>query len=563
MDEQEVLRTIDAALRQEGFKRDWSQSAHPYYVGRIERHGLETEVSIEVPDLDFVDLPVIKLLSRGKAEGKRTPHLLGPDRMVCYVARNAMVFDRYDPGGTVLQCLRLAEKVLGDGLRGRSNLDYVDEFSEYWADGGPSILVDLPDGFRGDGEIFHVGLSQTAKDVLVLAPKNGLAPSLKALHVANRGIKAIPGTVPCRIVRVDHDLGNDGGESLPRDLRGLAAFLSQIGALDELKPVLELGTGLTRWIVICAPNATCLAEIEIPKLFDRPEFMKSRKAALPKLLLGRAEDVAVKRHLGSPIDERFLYQRNLGTLPSLAGKDVVLIGCGTIGGFLAYNLAQSGAGSLGGCLTLIDFDRLSPANLGRHILGVSFLGRNKAEGCAEYIRGQLPHLAVESRTLDATSIFESLSGDLILDATGEEPFSIALNHHAVSKRPNFPPVLHAWIVGNGGAAQVLLCDGPEHGCFKCLKPKLAGEPRHRVVRPDSDNELRRNPACRDGLFAPFPVSASMSAAALALDLVLAWNSGDPRHRFRTRVLDPGRSFQVRDMNLTPASECPACQTHAR
>ncbi|WP_036012231.1 ThiF family adenylyltransferase [Bradyrhizobium yuanmingense] len=562
MDEQEVLRTIDAALRQEGFKKDWSQSAHPYYVGRIERHGLEAEVSIEVPDLDFVDPPVIKLLSRGKAEGKRTPHLLGPDDMVCYVAKSAMVLDRYDPGGTILQCLKLAEKVLGDGLRGRSDLDYVDEFSQYWA-AGPSILVDLPEGFRGDGEIFYVGLSRTAKDKLVLAPKDGLAPSLKALHAANRGIKATPETAPCRIVRVDRDLGADRGGALPRNLRGLAAFLDRIGVTHELKLALEVGTGLTRWIAICAPNAICLAEIQIPKQFDRPEFMKSRKSALPKLLLDRTEDVAVERHLGSPIDERFLYQRNLGTVPSLAGKNIVLIGCGTIGGFLAYNLAQSGAGSLGGCLTLIDSDRLSPANLGRHILGMSFLGQNKADGCAEYIREQLPHLAVDSRPVDATAILKSLSGDLVIDATGEEPFSIALNHHAVSQRPNYPPVLHAWIVGNGGAAQVLLCDGLEQGCFKCQKPKLAGEPRYRVMRPDSDNELLRNPACGDGLYAPFPVSASMSAAALALDLVLAWNSGDPRHRYRTRVLDPDRSFQIKDMNLTPAPECPACQTRAQ
>lgn len=561
-DDQETLRAIDAALRQEGFRKDWSQSAHPYYVGRIERHGLEAEVSIEVPDLDFVEPPVIKLLSRGKAEGRRTPHLLGPDDMVCYVARNAMVFDRYDPGGTVLQCLKLAEKVLGEGLRGRSDLDYIDEFGQYWA-AGPSILVDLSEGFRGDGEIFHVGLSQTASDKLVLAPKDGLAPSLKALHAANRSTKATPQSMPCRIVRVDSDLGADRGGALPRNLRSLAAFLDRIDLAHELEPALALGTGLTRWIAICAPNAICLAEIQIPKRFDRPEFMKSRKSALPKLLLDLTEDVAVERHLGSPIDERFLYQRNLGTVPSLAGKKIILIGCGTIGGFLAYNLAQSGAGSLGGCLTLIDFDRLSPANLGRHILGISFLGQNKAVSCAEYIRGQLPHLAIESRRLDASAILASLSGDLIIDATGEEPFSIALNHYAVSRRPNFPPVLHAWIVGNGGAAQALLCDGREHGCFKCQKPKLAGEPRYRALRPDSDNELQRNPACGDGLYAPFPVSASMSAAALALDLVLAWNSGDPRHRYRTRVLDPDRSFQIKDMNLTPAPECPACQTRAQ
>lgn len=72
----------------------------------------------------------------------------------------------------------------------------------------------------------------------------------------------------------------------------------------------------------------------------------------------------------------------------------------------------------------------------------------------------------------------------------------------MSQRPNYPPFLHTWIAGNGRAAQVLLCDGPEYGYFECLKPRPAGEPRHRVMCLDSENELRRNPACRDGLYAP-------------------------------------------------------------
>jgi hypothetical protein len=54
------------------------------------------------------------------------------------------------------------------------------------------------------------------------------------------------------------------------------------------------------------------------------------------------------------------------------------------------------------------------------------------------------------------------------------------------------------------------------------------------------------------------VSASTTAAALALDLVLAWNGGNPGLRFRTRVLDPKRAFQVKDMNLSPSDACPAC-----
>jgi len=63
-------------------------------------------------------------------------------------------------------------------------------------------------------------------------------------------------------------------------------------------------------------------------------------------------------------------------------------------------------------------------------------------------------------------------------------------------------------------------------------------------------------AARD--LAALPVSASTTAAALALDLVLAWNSGNPGPRFRTRVLYPKQAFQVKDMNLSPSDACLAC-----
>ena len=75
------------------------------------------------------------------------------------------------------------------------------------------------------------------------------------------------------------------------------------------------------------------------------------------------------------------------------------------------------------------------------------------------------YLDIESRSVDVMTNFAALAEfDLVIDATGEEALSVALDHFAVSHRPDFPPTLHTWIVGNGGAAQALLCDGPDHAC---------------------------------------------------------------------------------------------------
>jgi hypothetical protein len=250
-------------------------------------------------------------------------------------------------------------------------------------------------------------------------------------------------------VALNENLSLDAaGEWPPENIAALNEWLSHLGGkcVGALDAVIRDGKHLRRWLAIKAPNGCAIAKIEIPKKFDKPEFLSNRKATLLSHLLKESKSVAVTRYRGLPVDERYLYARNLGGLKTLAEKAITVIGCGTIGGFLAKQLAQSGAGSGGGKLLLIDKDILQPGNLGRHLLGMRDIGRNKAEACRDLISTDLPHLNVVAEPGDALRKFGAISRSaLIIDATGEEAFSITLNHFAVSRRPNYPPVLYVWL----------------------------------------------------------------------------------------------------------------------
>jgi molybdopterin/thiamine biosynthesis adenylyltransferase len=560
MNEEKARQAIDAALKQRAFERDWSHAAHLRYRGRVDRSGLDIPVSIEVTDLDFVHIPVVRIDDGGIKTKQPVPHLAGPDDQLCYLEPGSTVLDRYDPGGTVLRCLARAEEVLGDAVRGRLNADFAAEYVNYWS--SSPLMVDLPADFAGEAAIYLVALNCNDKDGMpILARKNKLARSFRDAHERSRGKGAKPHSEPCWIVKSDRILGSDPDAARPpRSLARLRRYIDMSGADGTvIDTALREGVGLNRWIGVRAPNAFCLAQIRIPKRFDTEEFMRTRKQNLPQALKPVAADIPLERFRGFPLDAQFLYSRNLGDLPSLAGRKIALIGCGTIGGFLALQLAQSGAGSQSGRLVLFDDGELMPSNLGRHLLGLPDLNRNKADACADHIRTQLPFLDIEARPVNIMNNFATLRDfDLVIDATGEETLSIALNHFGVDHRPDFPPTMYVWIVGNGGAAQALLCDGPEHACFKYLKPQLAEQPRLRVRRQDTGVTLQRMGACGDGLYAPFPVSASVSAAAMALDLVLDWNAGKPGHHLRTRTFDATQCFAPKDTTLSPSSTCPAC-----
>jgi hypothetical protein len=147
---------------------------------------------------------------------------------------------------------------------------------------------------------------------------------------------------------------------------------------------------------------------------------------------------------------------------ALSGKNVVLVGVGSLGGFVAENLALSGVGRL----TLIDPGILETANIGRHTLGARCVGENKANALVSKLRSEYPHLAINAidRSLfqlpdQSTSVFDET--DLVVSTTADpsvEQFLAAA--HANSK---FSRLQIAWtepfaLAGHSALAASPACD---------------------------------------------------------------------------------------------------------
>ena len=556
-DERESWRRIHDAFSQRGFKRVWGGSKT--YEGLLDPTDLRITATVELADLDFVRPPTIRVADQ--ADVKRTiPHLLNSDMSLCYFEPGAVVLDRYDPGGTVLQCLAQADKVLRDAIRGRLDDDFADEFLAYW---GPSpVLVDLPDGFEGNATVdFRTG-DKRGETQMVLT--NG-ASWLTKRRPSKRGSVTAHG-LACRVVKTDRRLSIDpDGQWPPDTLSDFNAWLrwaipSLVGSVEQ---ALQGSGDHAQWMAITAANGVFLARISLPLEFRKPEFTKNRRGHLAKILGRIAGRVPVERFTGYRADVRYIFGRNMSGMKNLSGKRIMVVGCGTIGGFLAHQLAQAGAGADGGALTLVDRDTLGTGNLGRHLLGAPYLGRNKAEGVASFLNDQLPMLTVKAEPADMLKSDLALQRcDLIIDATGEEAVSIAINDRIVAARPGAPAALFVWLIGNGAAAQCLLVAGSEGACFKCLKPVLAGEPRYRTLKKGIETEAERNLACGDARYVPFPVSRSVAAASLACEASIDWVNDVPEPNFRSVTLDRHKAFLVKDSTPLKSKACPACGTGA-
>jgi hypothetical protein len=145
--------------------------------------------------------------------------------------------------------------------------------------------------------------------------------------------------------------------------------------------------------------------------------------------------------------------------------------------------------------------------------------------------------------------------------TGEEAVSTVINHRHVQLRRNkkLPPVLYVWIEGAGYAVKTLFVDTSKTQCYQCqFNRTSAGERNERfpILLDTSVEHKQQRADCES--FTPFPVSASVNAAALALDMVMDWRRGTAGYLLRTRRLSEKDTQNRKDSSPVPLKACPAC-----
>ena len=126
-----------------------------------------------------------------------------------------------------------------------------------------------------------------------------------------------------------------------------------------------------------------------------------------------------------------LYSRGRGLLETgvLAGRRVLIVGLGSFGGQIAFELAKAGVGHF----SLMDFDRVEPHNLMRHVCGARDIGRLKTDAVRDAILGKNPFAEVARHPVDALHAPDLLGSevaqaDLVLCATDNNQSRFAITN---------------------------------------------------------------------------------------------------------------------------------------
>ena len=206
---------------------------------------------------------------------------------------------------------------------------------------------------------------------------------------------------------------------------------------------------------------------------------------------------------------------------ALQDKAVTIVGCGALGSQIAVQLAAMGVGRI----HLVDPESLSEDNLHRHVLGLLWIGINKAVALSTWLGVQYPHQQVAAQPLPIERVLKEnsefiLGTDLLVCALGEETLERRLNTILGSAIPR----VHTWLEPLGIGGHVLSTAIPgSRGCFECLFPADQGAANASAFTA-AGQDIRRSLAGCAGTFTPFShvdVTRTAVEAAWLIGRILA------------------------------------------
>lgn len=177
----------------------------------------------------------------------------------------------------------------------------------------------------------------------------------------------------------------------------------------------------------------------------------------------------------------------IGNDPGLLDKRILLVGAGSLGSYVAFELAKNGAKNI----MIYDGDILEDENILRWAYGGIGKESNKATTIQFLLNLLHPeiHIAGESRSIDVKALLEEISKrDLIIFTIGNSDEQLKFNA-ALKKANCSKPVLYVWLEEGGAYSHILFANYQNQGCFECLYTDAQGNHVNNRARKNTDVSL--------------------------------------------------------------------------
>ncbi|MRX71956.1 thiamine biosynthesis protein ThiF [Bacillus lacus] len=485
-----IVEVLERALQDllPSFKKIMSQGVNsrrgPFQAAFEGVHSIEGKqitIQIALPKHFPIEKPMI-FLKNPKVLGF-LPHI-EKDGFICYSFDEGLLLDRSNPFGIIQEAFFRAENTLQDGISRKNHDDFLKEFESLWSRQEKIVKVDTLFSPRDDFQQILVFMdNKREKTVFVNNLDSGTKRTLNTLYkcdVANE-FQSLRGIyIPLRegadvkpppywkfwdIKQLRKIIFENITSSTKRKLN---AYLKKrtFNKNDKEYMLISIPLGQEQKILIGILLKDFSKKQNVKMMYPIQHPLKKVQCNFSVIPL------TIKRH-----DKEYLLNRTQGN-NRLVGKRVTIIGLGSLGSRIAFELARAGVTSV----TLIDKDRIDIDNIYRHELGANslywrfdnkFSSISKAEALKMELNNHFPFLEIEYEIADVLDLMEEeidliLNADLIIVALGSPTVELHFNERFY-KIEEAPPVIYTWIdpLGIGGHA-LLTNNNKKEGCFQCL-----------------------------------------------------------------------------------------------
>ena len=163
----------------------------------------------------------------------------------------------------------------------------------------------------------------------------------------------------------------------------------------------------------------------------------------------------------------------IGNDIGLRGKKILLIGGGSLGSYVAFELVKNGVSSL----KVYDGDNLVDENVFRWAYGGLANWQNKANHLGMLLEFLHPEIRVEAieKNMDINTLVEEMNHvDIIVFAIGSSDSQLIFNR-ALKRNQCHIPVIYTWLEAGGNYSHILAVDYAKQGCYECLYTNEQGE----------------------------------------------------------------------------------------
>lgn len=369
--------------------------------------------------------------------------------------------------GIILQSIKRAKKIISKGLSGANKEDFINEFDLYWQQ-LPAVQmakVDVPCVQNVGIVKYFVNTSKKRKKESYLKFMQRLRGSIiyvsQEIENLKRYYKEDKGSIRNAIyikIKVDDFL-------YPPDARGTNLkeyFQKVLGYVngEQLQTIIsKIGSDKLVIFEVWQPNDTItfLGAIFEKVLFSFENGLCNLKS------VNRIIPITVSR-----IDKMYLMTRSNEAINILTDKKILLIGCGSVGSYIANELVKSGIEKM----MLIDDDHLYEINVFRHLLGLEYVGQYKCVALQNFLEKNIPDLKILSLVADIEDAVQEGSiefedYDLIISATGSHNVNRWINKYMYLHKLS-TPIVYAWNEVLEIGSHVAYIQYGNIGCYECF-----------------------------------------------------------------------------------------------